>query len=81
VHPVGRGVSGHRRYGEHDLEWIVLVTRLRATGMPIRDVRRYTDLVRQGDGTDRARVELLRAHRERVLARLAEKADALQASA
>ncbi|GAA3826924.1 MerR family transcriptional regulator [Nocardioides panacisoli] len=37
---VPRASSGHRRYQEDDLRWIELVTRLRATGMPIRDVRR-----------------------------------------
>jgi DNA-binding transcriptional MerR regulator len=79
VHPVGRVSSGHRRYSEDDVGWIVLVTRLRSTGMPIRDVRRYADLVRQGDGTELARLDLLRAHRESVLARLAEVQDHLAA--
>src|ERR1700760_1230344 len=79
VHPVARDVSGHRRYAASDLDWIVMVTRLRSTGLPIRDVRRYADLVRQGEGTDLARIELLRAHRETVLARLAEEQQHLQA--
>jgi len=72
VHPVERASSGYRRYSDADIGWIVLVTRLRSTGMPIRDVRRYAELVREGDGTERARLDLLRAHRENVLARLAE---------
>jgi DNA-binding transcriptional MerR regulator len=63
---VDRAGSGHRRYTEDDLCWIELITKLRATGMPIRDVRRYAELVRAGDGNDTARLELLRAHRERV---------------
>jgi DNA-binding transcriptional MerR regulator len=79
VRPVLRVSSGHRRYSEDDVGWIVLVTRLRSTGMPIRDVRRYADLVRAGDGTEHARLELLRAHRESVLARLAEVQDHLAA--
>ena len=33
--------------------------------MPIREVRRYADLVRAGDGNEQERLELLRAHRER----------------
>ena len=33
---VGRAGSGHRRYSERDLGWIELITKLRATGMPIR---------------------------------------------
>ena len=42
---VDRSVSGHRRYSERDLTWIEMITRLRSTGMPIRDVRRYAELV------------------------------------
>jgi DNA-binding transcriptional MerR regulator len=72
LRPVPRSSSGHRRYQEPDLRWITLVTRLRATGMPIREVRRYADLVRTGDGNETERLELLRAHRQRVLQQLAE---------
>jgi DNA-binding transcriptional MerR regulator len=68
---VGRAGSGHRRYSENDLEWIELITKLRATGMPIRDVRRYAEMVRAGDGNEQERLDLLRAHRERVRAQLA----------
>ena len=70
--PVDRSATGHRRYTERDLIWIELITRLRATGMPIRDVRRYADLVRAGDGNEEERLELLREHRRLVLAQLAE---------
>ncbi len=70
--PVDRSATGHRRYSERDLTWIELVTRLRATGMPIRDVRRYADLVRGGAGNEQERLDLLRAHRQQVLAQLAE---------
>ena len=52
LRPVGRTPSGHRRYGPDDLRWIELVTRLRSTGMAIRDVRRYADLVRDGAGNE-----------------------------
>lgn len=67
---VGRARSGHRRYSEYDLGWIELITKLRATGMPVRDVRRYAELVRAGDGNESERLELLRGHRERVRAQL-----------
>lgn len=70
--PIDRSATGHRRYSEHDLVWIDLITRLRATGMPIRDVRRYATLVRAGDGNESERLEMLQAHRQRVLTQLAE---------
>ena len=79
LHEVGRSATGHRRYTETDLRWIRLITRLRATDMPIRDVRRYADLVRQGDGNEQDRLDLLRAHRQQVLAQLAEVQDHLGA--
>jgi DNA-binding transcriptional MerR regulator len=68
---VDRAASGHRRYTDRDLTWIEMITRLRATGMPIRDVRRYAALVRAGDGNEAERLELLLAHRERVEDQLA----------
>src|ERR1700728_3760451 len=68
---VARADSGHRRSSEHDLGWINLLTKLRATGMPIREVRRYAELVRAGDGNEGERLVLLRAHRERVRVQLA----------
>jgi DNA-binding transcriptional MerR regulator len=67
---VGRDDSGHRRYSERDLGWIELITKLRATGMPVREVRRYAELVRAGDGNSGERLALLRVHRERVRAQL-----------
>ena len=69
---VDRSSSGHRRYSERDLTWITLITRLRSTGMPIRDVKRYADLVRAGDGNEQERLELLRSHRDRVERQLSE---------
>lgn len=69
---IGRSSTGHRRYTDQDLTWIELISRLRATGMPIRDVRRYAALVRAGSGNEAERLDLLRSHRQRVLADLAE---------
>ena len=69
---VDRSSSGHRRYTDRDLTWIQMITRLRSTGMPMRDVRRYAALVRQGDGNEAERLDLLKAHRERVERQLTE---------
>jgi DNA-binding transcriptional MerR regulator len=67
---VGRASSSHRRYTDDEIRWIVLLTKLRATGMPIRRVREYADLVRVGDGNEAERLALLEAHREAVLEQL-----------
>jgi len=69
---VTRSSSGHRRYTDNDLTWIQMLTRLRTTGMPVREVKRYASLVRAGDGNEAERLALLVAHRQRVEAQLAE---------
>jgi DNA-binding transcriptional MerR regulator len=70
--PIERNGSGHRRFSQEDVEWVVVCTKLRATGMPIRAIREYANLVQAGDGNEHERLALLEAHRERVLGRLAE---------
>jgi DNA-binding transcriptional MerR regulator len=72
VAPVGRDSAGRRRYTERDIGWLVLLTKLRRTGMPVRDMRRYAELARQGGRTIGDRVRLFEQHRDRVRARIAQ---------
>jgi DNA-binding transcriptional MerR regulator len=69
---IDRDLAGRRVYRPGDLSWIATVTRLRATGMAIRQIREYARLCRAGDGNEAERLALLLEHREQVLARLAE---------
>jgi DNA-binding transcriptional MerR regulator len=69
---VGRDAAGHRQYQVSDIEWLLLLIRLRATGMPVREMIRYAELVRAGDRTERARRELMEEHRDRVLAQISQ---------
>lgn len=72
VTSVDRTAGGRRRYHQLDLDWINVCTRLRATGMPIRAIRRYAQLVAAGHGNEDERLALMEAHRAEVAARLAE---------
>ena len=67
---VERASSSHRRYTDDEVRWVVLLTKLRSTGMPIRRMREYADLVRAGDGNEAERLALLEAHRAAVLEQL-----------
>jgi DNA-binding transcriptional MerR regulator len=69
---VDRTSGGRRRYRQLDLDWIKICTKLRATGMPIKLIRRYAELVAAGHGNEPERLALLEAHRAEVLARLAD---------
>jgi DNA-binding transcriptional MerR regulator len=68
--PVGRASSGHRRYSDDDIGAVMFLTMLRQTGMPIRDMVRFVELTRGGDGTIGQRVDLLEAHRDALAERL-----------
>jgi DNA-binding transcriptional MerR regulator len=72
MRPVSRAGSGHRRYDDTDLAWIDFLTKLRSTGMPIRQMRRYAELVFAGEHTEPERLTMLEAHRDQVHAQLAE---------
>jgi DNA-binding transcriptional MerR regulator len=72
VTPVDRTSGGRRRYQQLDLDWITICTRLRATGMPIRAIRRYAQLVSAGYGNEQERLALLEAHRDAVTAKIFE---------
>jgi DNA-binding transcriptional MerR regulator len=67
---VERGHDRRRRFTRSDLDWLRLLSMLRATGMPVREMQRYADLLRRCD-TEAERLELLEAHRERIVAALA----------
>lgn len=65
--PVGRHeANGYRYYTQEDAISLGFIKRLRATGMPIRDVRHYVELLSQGQDTIAARLQLLKQHQGRV---------------
>lgn len=72
IDEVGRAGSGHRRYSDEDLAWVEVLQCLRATGMPIRAIRSYAELVRAGSGNEEERLALLEEHRDAVRTQLSE---------
>ena len=78
VTPVDRTATGRRRYRKLDLDWITICTRLRATGMPIKTIRHYAELVAAGPGNEKERLALLESHRAEVTEKLAELQQHLQ---
>ncbi len=64
---VEREANGRRAYSKDDVEWIKFIRRLKETGMPLKDIRRYSELRYRGNETMPARLEMLRTHRNYVL--------------
>lgn len=65
---VERDSSSRRKYTDLDIQWIAFIKRLKETGMPIKQIRRYAVLRYQGDSTLRERLEMLKEHRSYVVA-------------
>lgn len=74
---VDRSHTGQRRFTNRDLDWLAFVGKLRLTGMPVADMVRYAELLREGEHTFEERQELLEATRRDVKARIAELQDTL----
>jgi DNA-binding transcriptional MerR regulator/uncharacterized protein YndB with AHSA1/START domain len=60
---VERTEAGHRIYRDVDFEWLAICRRLRGAGTSVGRLRAYADLVRAADGSDRARLAILREQR------------------
>ncbi|MGP4015589.1 MerR family transcriptional regulator [Saccharopolyspora sp. 5N708] len=65
--PVERDAGGRRLYGEQTLAQAVFVIRMRQTGMTIRTLREFLDLLRAGEHTIDRRREILLEHQARLL--------------
>ena len=59
-----RNSSNRRRYTDQDITWIAFIKRLKATGRPIKEIKRYAALRTEGDSTLTERMELLIQHRQ-----------------
>jgi DNA-binding transcriptional MerR regulator len=71
ANPVRRAPGGRRLYTEDDVDWLTVCIILRASGMPIPVIRRYTELVRQGTGNEKERLGIMHTHHDRVKAQIA----------
>lgn len=60
---------------ESDISWINFLIRLRATGMPVCEMKQFSDLRSQGDSTISSRRELLENHQKNVLNQIKELKD------
>jgi len=64
---VSRDETGRRVYEENDIEWVKFICRLKETGMPLKDIRRYSELRYMGSETMSERLGMLEKHRGYVL--------------
>ncbi|MCK7622423.1 MerR family transcriptional regulator [Streptomyces sp. RS10V-4] len=70
IGPVQRTAGGRRRYAPADVDWLLICVKLRESGMPLTDLKRFAELVRQGAGNEAERLHLLDTHQRRVEAQI-----------
>lgn len=63
---IDRSKGGIRHFSEDDLDWLGLICCLKSTGMPIKQIKEFVDLSRQGDETLKQRCEILVEHKRNV---------------
>ena len=76
---VAKAPSGHRRYTDDDLGWVRMLQLLRATGMPIREMKEFVTLTWAGDHTIPDRVGVLTHYREALVEQMARDVEHLEA--
>lgn len=69
---IDRSQGGSRRYTDEDLDLLGLITCLKNTGMPLKDIRTFVQLREEGPGTLAQRRDILKAQQQNVLERLEE---------
>jgi DNA-binding transcriptional MerR regulator len=75
--PVRRNAAGRRVFTDEEVEWLRVCTKLRSSGMPLPEIRRYAQLVTDGAGNEAERLEILRRHEVKVQQQVADLQEAL----
>lgn len=63
---VDRSDSGIRQFKDSDFDWLHIIECLKATGMPIKDIKIFIDWCMAGDGTLQKRYEMF-VERKRIV--------------
>lgn len=67
LNKIKRDEGGRRIYSERDVQALKFLHALRSTGMPIRMIKRYIALYREGEHTSDQRLQLLQEHENSVV--------------
>ncbi|AIQ30641.1 MULTISPECIES: MerR family transcriptional regulator [Paenibacillus] len=69
---VGRNGAGNRIFSDGDLSLVKVICCLKNTGMPIKDIKKYIELIMEGDSTKETRRSIMIEHRKEVVRQMDE---------
>ena len=64
--PFVERVNGRRVFKDSDFSWLNMISCLKNTGMPLKEIRRYLELCQQGDATLLQRQEIILAQKQSI---------------
>jgi len=75
---VERSNSGIRMFTDKDYEWLKVIECLKKSGLSIKDIKAYTNMVNQGNNSLSERLELFQARRTAIKQQIMEMQEALE---
>jgi DNA-binding transcriptional MerR regulator len=69
---VDKKPNGTRVFKDEDFNWLGIITCMKNSGMPIKDIKRYMDLCKLGDSTLQERLDIFFERKEDVQSQLDE---------
>ncbi|MHC1681460.1 MAG: MerR family transcriptional regulator [Clostridiaceae bacterium] len=69
---VDKKQDGTRVFKDEDFQGLAIITCMKNSGMPIKDIKRYMDLCQEGDSTLHKRLEIFFERKEAVLNQMEE---------
>lgn len=67
---IKRDPRGYRDYSKSEIEWAKFLNRLKTTGMSVKNMKKFTNLLKKGNSTIKERRKMLEEHQNAVLANL-----------
>ncbi len=67
---IERDASGIRKFKDSDFNWLRIITCLKDSGMPLKQIKKYIDLGMLGPSTTFDRLDIMKNHRESVLKKI-----------
>lgn len=67
---IDRDASGIRKFKDSDFNWLRIITCLKDSGMPLKEIKKYIDLGMIGPSTTFDRLDIMKNHRKLVLQKI-----------
>ena len=75
---VDKKANGTRVFKDEDFEWLSIISCMKSSGLPIKEIKKYMDLCAEGDGTLKERLKIFLERQEIVKKQIEELNDVMK---